>query len=302
MLGRTPEPVPLDVRVEWTATGDGYHETRFRFMAEAGQEVPAHLLVPAGAREPVPVLVCLQGHNSGMHISLGQSRSEVDREDIASGRDYAVQVVRKGWAALAIEQRGFGERVDARPEAFRHGVDRPCHHLTATALLRGRTLLGERVWDVARAIDALASFPGLDLARIGCVGDSTGGTITFFAACMDPRIAVAMPVAYVSSFRRSLLEHDHCEDHYLPGFLRYFELGDLAALIAPRPLLVVAGQEDIAFPIEGAHEAYDRISEIYAWLGAGDRCRLIVGPEGHRFYPDLAWPAFEELSGWRVEP
>lgn len=300
MLGREPERVPLDVRIAYDRTSDGVRDIRFTFTSEPGEVVPAHLLIPAEARGPLPVLVCLQGHNAGMHVSLGRPRNPSEVEDLAGDRDYAVQAVHHGWAALALEQRGFGERADARPAALRHGLEhRPCHHLAATALLHGRTLLGERVWDVSRAIDALEQFDGLDLSRIGCVGDSTGGTVTFFAAATDPRITVAMPVAYVASFRYTLLRHDHCEDHYLPGFLTQFELGDLAVLLAPRPLVVVTGEQDIGFPIAGAREAFDRIAEIYDWMGAGDRCRLVVGPGGHRFYADLSWPVFEELSGWQ---
>ena len=75
-------------------------------------------------------------------------------------------------------------------------------------------------------------------------------------------------------------------------------MGDLAGLIAPRPLVVVAGREDEIFPIRGVEETFETIRQIYRAAGAADRCSLVVGSEGHRFYADLAWPVFRELSGW----
>lgn len=298
LLGNMPEAVPLDLKIEWEQDHALFHEIRFQFKSEANADVPAHLLIPNQSSGPFPVIICLQGHTSGMHISLGRPKSAIDEESIAGDRDYAIQAVKQGFAALAIEQRAFGERADARPKEYRHGVDRPCFHATLTALLLGRTLLGERVWDVSRSIDALAHFTNLDLTRIATVGDSTGGTIAFYSACYDERITAAMPAAYICTFRDSLAIHDHCEDHYLPGLLNEFELADLAGLIAPRPLIVVHGRHDIAFPYSGTLKAYAEIEKIYAAFGAPNNCRLVTGEGGHRFFADLAWPIFREVTGW----
>lgn len=298
LLGFMPEPVPLNIRIEWEQDSDLFHETRFLYAAEANQNVPAHLLIPKQGNAPYPVILCLQGHTSGMHISLGRPKFPGDEESIAGDRDYAIQAVKQGFAALVIEQRAFGERADARPAEYHHGVDRPCWHATLAALLLGRTLLGERVWDVSRGIDALAHFPNLDLTKIATLGDSTGGTIAFYAAAYDERITATMPTAYICTFRDTLAIHDHCEDHYLPGLLNEFELSDLAGLIAPRPLIAVHGRYDIAFPYSGTLEAYAEIEKIYAAFGAPKNCRLVTGEGVHRFFADLAWPVFREVTGW----
>jgi len=298
LLGLMPPRVPLNIRIEWEQDTDLFHETRFLYSAEANQDVPAHLLVPASGQGPFPVIICLQGHTSGMHISLGRPKSAIDEESLTGDRDYAIQAVKQGFAALVIEQRAFGERADARPEEYHHGVDRPCWHATLAALLLGRTLLGERVWDVSRGIDALAHFPNLDLGKIAALGDSTGGTIAFYSACYDERITATMPTAYICTFRDTLAIHDHCEDHYLPGLLNEFELSDLAGLIAPRPLIAVHGRYDIAFPYSSTLAAYAEIEQIYAAFGAPDKCRLVTGEGVHRFFADLAWPVFRAVTGW----
>jgi len=297
LLGITPERVPLDLRIEQPEEHDAWREIRFVFQAETGADVPCHLLLPRGVEPPFPVMICLQGHASGMHVSLGRAKYPGDSEDIAGGRDIAVQAVRQGYAALAIEQRCFGERRDRR-SGVQATFRRACQHATMTALLLGRTMIGERAWDVSRAIDALGEFSEIDVGRIACAGNSGGGMITYFAACLDDRIGVAMPSCYVCSWKDSLVAIDHCECNYVPGFLRYFELGDLACLIAPRPLIVVAGRDDRIFPLRGVEDAFSTMGDIYKAAGAADRCRLVVGEGGHRFYPDLAWPVFCELSGW----
>lgn len=299
ILGANPEPVPLQVRVEWEAERGYYREIRFLFTAEKGADVPCHLLLPKGGKAPYPVVICLQGHTAGMHISLGIPKSPEDEKSIAGGRDFALQAVREGYAALAMEQRCFGERRDQRPEqAQRLTARQACHHGTLTALLLGRTMIGERVWDVSRAIDALEQFPQVDSSRIGCMGNSGGGTVTFYAACMDERIKVAMPSCTFCTYRHGRGAVDHCVCGYLPGVRQYFEMGDLAGLIAPRPLVIVAGAKDHLSPLIGVREAFATAQALYKAANAEDKIRLVVGPEGHRFYPDEAWPVFRQVSGW----
>lgn len=299
LLGDQPQPVPLNVRVEWEEDRDFYREIRFLFTAEEGADVPCHLLVPKSGEGPYPVVICLQGHSTGMHISLGRPKYPGDEESIAGDRDFAVQAVKQGYAALALEQRCFGERMDQRPETAK-GVTkiRRCFHGSLNALILGRTMVGERVWDVSRAIDALAEFPQVDLERIGCMGNSGGGTITFYAACMDQRIKIAMPSCSFCTYKDSIGSVDHCEDQYIPGVLKYFEMGDLAGLIAPRPFVVVTGAQDPIFPLAGVKQAFAAAEALYKAAGAEDKIKLVVGPEGHRFYAQQAWPVFRELSGW----
>lgn len=229
-----------------------------------------------------------------MHLSLGRPQYEGDEDSIAENDDFAIQAMRQGYAALALEQRWFGERKDTRVADDTRG----CHHATMTALLLGRTTIGERVWDVSRAIDALGEFPDVDTERIGCMGNSGGGTATYYASCLDERISIAMPSCSVCTYRDSIGMIPHCECNYIPNALWYFEMADPACLIAPRPLVLVTGRDDEIFPVEGVEEAFATIQHIYDTAGASDRCRLVVGEGGHRFYADLAWPVFRELANW----
>lgn len=282
-----------NLKIEYKKETDLYIERKIVFTAEKYADVPCHLLTPKKGVGPFPLVITLQGHSTGMHISLGRPKYENDLKSIKGGRDYAIQAVKEGYAALAIEQRCFGERKDNQPEHV-HG----CHQGTMGALLLGRTMIAERVWDVQRAIDVIEDFADIDNERIACMGNSGGGIISYYAACLDSRIKIVMPSCSISTYKDSIGKIYHCTDNYIPGIYNYFEMGELAGLIASRPLIVVAGKEDSIFPIDGVKENFELIQKVYDLAGAGDKCRLVIGQEGHKFYPEMAWPVFKELSNW----
>ncbi len=168
-----------------------------------------------------------------------------------------------------------------------------CRHASWQALMLGRTMLGERVWDVSRAIDVLAAFEQVDTGRIALTGNSGGGTATWYAACMEPRIRIAAPSCSICGLWPSIGEIIHCHCNYIPNMLRWFDMGDLACLIAPRPLAIAAGLSDAIFPIESTQAQFATIQAIYAAAGAPDACSLHVGEGGHQYYPGLLWPVID---------
>jgi dienelactone hydrolase len=171
-----------------------------------------------------------------------------------------------------------------------------CNDTALQGLLLGRPLTGQRVWDVMRAVDFIGTQRQLDATRIGCMGNSTGGTVSFYAACVDPRIALAVVSCSFCTFADSWLSLPHCACGYLPGIARIADMPDLAGLIAPRRLLIVAGRNDKLARLSGVEHGFRHAQEIFAAAGARSRVRLVVGEGGHQFYPDLAWPVVTELT------
>jgi dienelactone hydrolase len=281
---RTAE-VPLDPVLERDSDHEQYTMDRVRFTAEPGEHVSGYLLRPKRVRTPPPVMICLQGHSPGVHISIGRPQNAADRAAIAGGRDIALQAVNQGWAALAIEQRGFGER--AQP-----GVK--CNDAALRALHLGRPLTGQRVLDVMRAIDFVHTQPDLDASKIGCLGNSTGGTVSFYAAAMDPRINIAVVSCAFCTFEDSWLSLPHCACGYLPGIMQAADMPDIGGLIAPRRLLIVAGRNDPLARFSGVQKGVARMQEIFAAARAESHVRLVAGDGGHQFYPELAWPVIGE--------
>jgi len=271
-------PCALDFQAEETLDKGDYTRTRFTFQSEPGFRVPGYFCLPKDG-DASRVMVCLQGHSTGMHISLGETKFPKDAID--GDRDFVKHAIEHGHAALVVEQRCFGEQ-GSLPEG-----NPDCGQATMVALLLGRTTLAGRVWDVMRAID-MAEEHFSSGAQYACMGNSGGGTATWYAAALEPRIAKAMPSCAVCNYDGSIAPIRHCVCNYVPGIRRWFEMGDLAGLIAPRPLVVVAGALDRIFPIDATRETFALIQGYYAAAGAPEACKLHVGAEGHRFYAE-AW-------------
>ena len=299
LLGSMPEKADLNLKIEWEKEYDGFIERRMLFTAEKYVDVPCHLWIPKNAKKPCPVVICLQGHSTGMHISMGRKIYDCDEALISGGdRDFANQIVKEGYAALVLEQRAFGKRKSDVYMKVAPMATTSCWHPAMVAILMGKTLIGERVWDVSRAIDVLETIEEIDADKIGIMGNSGGGTTAFYAACVDERIKIVMPSCSICTYRDSIAAVKHCICNYIPNAANYFDMSDLACLIAPRPLVMVSGEKDTDFPIEGCIKAYENIEKIYIKAGAKGNCRLVVGNEGHRFYADISWPVFKELSNW----
>ena len=286
-------PQPLEkcnVVIEYTDTSDPrFNEVRFTFESEEGFDVPAHLLYPKNISGKIPLVICLQGHSTGMHVSLAREKHPSKNPiTVAGDRDFCLQAVARGYAALAMEQRGFGELNFSDERCC-------CHHLAWQAMLMGRSLLGDRLYDISNGITAaLEMFDFLDSEKIGCMGNSGGGTSSYYAACLDERIKVSMPSSSFCSMVESWGALHHCDCAYLHGFVNYFDMADLAVMIAPRYLIAVNGRLDHIQPYEAAEREFERVKAIYASVDAEDNCTLVTGSEGHRFYADLAWDIFDQ--------
>ncbi len=296
LLGLPLEKTEPCFRVEWTDDSNpAYTETCFIFTSEPDVDVKCHLLLPRNApQEKLPLVICLQGHSTGMHISLGRAVYPGDDEIIRGGdRDFALQIAARGQAALTMDQRAFGQRGGTEK-----GPD--CHLLSLQALLMGTTIVGQRCWDVSRAIDVAGEhFPRLDMSRIAVMGNSGGGVTTLYAAAVDERIGAAMPSCAFCGFMASFGTLYHCLCSYVPGIMKDFDMGDLAGLIAPRSMIVVNGRDDPIFPLQAAKEQADVARMYYAAAGVPDQFEHVIGPEGHRFYAALSWPVFDRLTGWK---
>ncbi len=289
-----------DLKVKSITDCGDYTDTYFSFQSEPNYYVPCHLLTPKNAGKKIPALVCLQGHSTGMHISLGVSIYDEDEETITSGdRDYARIAVKKGYCAVAVEQRYMGEC--GGTEEGPGCQHRPQDGINALpALLFGRTVIGERVHDVSRAIDVITNkandlFNCIDTDDIMITGNSGGGTTSFYAACIDERIKYAIPSCSVCTYKDSIIDISHCGCNYIPSVARYFDMGDLAGLIAPRGLIIVAGEKDQIFPIDGVKSTYQLAKSLFKAADAENKINLVIGDGGHRYYAEQAFGALDAM-------
>lgn len=279
------ERCPLNVRSQWKRNHDYGTIEKIIFTSEPHCDVSAYVCIPHKVKPPYPFFVCLQGHSTGMHNSIGvEFEDESIPKEIAGDRDFGIVCMKRGVAAICIEQRAFGEREDTSTDLCR------CHNPAMQAIMLGRTLLGERIYDVDRAIDYLAARGDVDMTKVGVMGNSGGGTVSMFAGGLLDRLSYVMPSCSFSTFKASIMSIDHCLCNFVPNLLKYAESSDVVALAAPKPLVIVNGDVDPIFPLEDAKQAFADIKTIYQAIGAEEHCHHVIADGGHRFYADDAWP------------
>ncbi len=273
---------------------EGYKQIRFSFYSEVGAVVTAYILVPDGAKGKLPVVITLQGHATGFHNSIGEPKYPEDN-GYATGRGaFAVQAVKEGYVAVAIEQRAMGERAAKNGNFRRVDLNKEeqnmmCYYESMTSILMGRTTIGERCWDIKRTIDMLANFSVCDLDKIAITGNSGGGTASYYAACYDERIKICMPSSAFCPYKESILRFYHCSCNYIPEAYKYYDMQDLSCLIAPRKLTIVTGQLDPSFLVEGVRRGYETVEKVYAKENAKENANLIITPNGHWWNVDIMW-------------
>jgi dienelactone hydrolase len=284
LLWPWPEPVPLDLEVTEEVACDGYRRQRIVFDTEESMSVPAYLLVPDARAAPGPAVLAVHGHGPGKSRVCG-----VDDPEGVPGSDYAAELARRGYVVLAPDLRCFGERADWNPPDH-YGCDTNLVH----QVMGGWNPLTQNLWDLARCLDVLEDHPLVDAAALGMVGFSYGGTATLFLSAWDQRVAVAVVSGFFSSWAEAhKVPWNMCGSQVLVGMLGRMEHVDLAALVAPRPLLVQSGSDDPLFPVAAAAEGLARLRVLYDRAGAGEQLAHDVFPGEHQWNGPGAYPFLE---------
>jgi dienelactone hydrolase len=291
LLGGFPRvKCPLQAETVERAEFPAYSRETVLFRSRERLSVYAYFLLPRQAKPPLAAMICLPGHGRGADDIVGIDEDGTVRTAWGGYQnDFALQAVHHGFAVLAVEQLGFGHRRDERARKAGPGAS-SCMPAAGAAFLVGQTMAGWRAYDVIRAVDYLRTRREVDPRRIGCMGISGGGTVTFFASAVDRRIRAAMVSGYFNSFRDSILSIPHCIDNYVPGLLNYAEMADLAGLIAPRPLFIESGVRDPIFPVEATKAAFEKARSIYRVFGAEERIGMEIFDNEHVFHGVQAFP------------
>ena len=292
--GHTPE-----VRVEDDSEDMGsYVRQRGWIETEPDVRVRFWLLTPK-ADGPLPLAITPHGHENGdTYVGIwhnDRSRDQIENED----QDVAVQAAERGFVTVAPATRGMG----ANPSSYRiadiasrhGGTDCRCHNWQV--VVTGRSMLGERVWDLMRVLDWTMELPTVDAGRVLMVGNSGGGMATLHTAASDERIQVAVPCCAYNNYVSPQGTLRHCPCNAVPGLLDFGEYWDVAGLVAPRFLLTVNGRKDVLHPVPEVDDAVSRLEAIYQSAGAGERYEHRYGDGGHRFYSALMWPWIEGAMG-----
>ena len=254
-------------------------------------QLPLYLLVPRKITRPRAAVLALHGHGYGVKdiVGLWEDGSERRAPD-GYQADFGCALAERGFIVAAPEINCFGERQMGNVGKFGAvGMSGTCHKVATYAMMLGKSAAGMRVLDGLRVVDYLVSRDDVDAASIGAMGISGGGMHTFFSAAIDPRIKASVISGYFCEWRHSILSVFHCTCNFVPGLLNLGELSDLAALLAPRALLVEHGTRDHIFPIARVRETVQRARRAWKVLGAADKFETDYFEGRHRINGEAAY-------------
>jgi dienelactone hydrolase len=322
----TPAPVAAKPEVVRREDRGDYFQEYLSFQTTPDLRVPAYVLIPKKAKLPAPGIAVLHCHG-GSYVWGKDKVVEVENEhpvlrefkqQLYEGKSIATELVRRGYVVITIDMFYWGERrmlLDEDPPSYRdpqrmtrddvaafNRRSQLGEQLVARSLFTaGITWPGVMLWDDLRTVDYLAGRPEVDARRLGCVGLSVGGYRSFLLSALDPRIKVAVAVGWMSSLGTHVKRHVVNSiglTFHIVGLYRYLDLPDLAALIAPRSVLVINGSRDALFPPEGVRSAFEKIEQCFRKAGVPDRqrCRLYDAP--HQFNVQMQAEAWEWVGRW----
>jgi len=153
-------------------------------------------------------------------------------------------------------------------------------------ILLGTNTAQYRIWDGMRAIDYLQSRDDILGDKIGCAGNSGGGTLTAYLMALDDRIVAAAPAYYLTTFRR-LIETKGAQDaeQNIFGQIAFgMDEPDYVMMRAPKPTLICASTRDVTFDIGGTWDLFRQSKRFYARLGFPERVELNEADVPHGMY------------------
>lgn len=290
LLGPFPESGPLRAEILETEDLGDLRREKVRYQVEPDEWVSAYVMVPVARAAPGPAVLCLHQHAGQFHLGKSEPAGLAGNPE----QFYALELARRGYVTLTFDFICFEERRHPTLDGANYERFEFTRRLCA-----GTTLQAKMLHDAARALDYLTTRPEVDPTRIGCIGHSLGGQQTLFTTALDSRFAAAVSscgfASYATIFRDAI---NHNFSAYVPGILPHGEIGDVLALVAPRPFLVAVGNADRIFPFDGILASVERAQTCYRELGADDHLRLVSVDGGHGFTPPLKEEAYGWLDRW----
>ncbi|MFN7922262.1 MAG: acetylxylan esterase [Bryobacteraceae bacterium] len=253
---------------------DGYKLEKINYESFPGMWVPAVIWVPNDIERTAPAVISVSGH------TYCESK----------GADYmqqrAFNLVRRGMIVMTYDYFGTFERSRFDPCASKSGNYRD--HLDSRFSYTSRTPTGVEVLDAIRAVDYLRSRHDVDFSRIAFTGESGGGNSTYWAAALDDRIALSIPVSSAGAMEQWIKDDTNYDWHQRPPGMRAIaDIGTLYALAAPRPLLAINGTPELAeFSLPDAKLSIEYAREVYRLYGKPDLIQFRESATGHGYQAD----------------
>ena len=273
LLRFKPVTEPLGVRPLVTTERNGYRIEKLEFLSEPGIYIPTWVFLPHSRNQDTRAILYV--NDTGM------------AEEGTAGMPFGVleQLARKGFLVVALEPRGTGLTAPQHffgepPESWEYrqlfDVETAAAYM---AWYMDQSLLGMRVLDVLRGVDYALGRQDVDSRGLRAIGSGRGALWVLFAAALDPRIRAAVCEGGLISYK-SLVNTDrylYGADVFIPGVLRQFDLPQVAAAVADRPLALLSPLDPMkqAAAVAEVLEAYEWTRQAYAGAQAPGRFRML---------------------------
>ena len=288
-IGGLPERTPLNPRVVGTLQGKGYRLEKIILETRPSFHLTANLYLPE-----------TPGPWPGVLVACGHSH---DGKAAGQYQLACMLLARHGLAAICYDPIGQGERYQILDRATRRDVFDDAPHVKTihpnirlmcttehTMVGLSSALLGEnvaqyRIWDGMRVIDYLQSRDDIIADKIGCTGNSGGGTETAYLMALDDRIIAAAPGCYLTTFRK-LIETKGPQDgeQNIFGQIAFgMDEADYCLMRAPKPTLIAAGTRDVTFDFGGTWDLFRDAKRFASRLGHPDSVDIAAPDAPHGF-------------------
>lgn len=285
MLGLDPWPQRSALKPVITGTlrGDGYVVDKLYFESLPGLYVTANFYRPNEIAQPLPAILYVCGHSNILEngVSMGNKTDY---------QHHGIWFARHGYVCLMLDTIQLGEI-----RGFHHGTYNLGRWWWPA---RGYTPAGVEAWNGIRALDYLQTRPEVDGTRIGITGRSGGGAYSWWIAALDDRIKAAVPVAGITTLHNHVIDgtiEGHCDCMFFLNTERW-DYDRVAALVAPRPLLISNTDKDDIFPLDGVTEIYNRTRALYRTLGKEENIGIHIAEGPHKDTQPLNVGAFNWMN------
>ncbi len=263
----------------------GFRIEKLHYESLPNLHVTANLYVPAGAtgRRPAVLYVCGHAPKQKVHYQ-GHPR----------------RFAELGFVTMIVETVQLGEAA-----GYHHG----CHREGwFNWYSRGYSPAAIELLNGIRGLDLLAARSDVDPEQLGVTGLSGGGAVTWWIAAADERVKVCSPVCGTATLESHIYDRvvdGHCDCMWWVNTAMW-DLADVGALIAPRPLLVASANQDGIFPIDSIRKVHSQLQGLYQTLGRPQDLRLVETPGGHSYHERSRTEIFSwfirHLMGKQVPP
>ncbi len=278
-LDPLPEKTPLEPVVTGVVEHDEFTVEKLHYQSIPGLYVTGNLYLPKGLSGKAPTILYVCGH------------AQMKEGDVSFGNKTGYQhhgawFARHGYVCLTIDTLQLGEIQGIHHGTYREGM--------WWWNSRGYCPAGVEAWNCVRALDYLETRPEVDATKIGVTGRSGGGAYSWWIAAIDERIQCAVPVAGITSLHNHVVDgcvEGHCDCMYFVNTYEW-DFPMVAALVAPRPLLISNTDKDGIFPLDGVVDVHRKVRDIYELYGAGDKLGLQITEGPHKDTQELHIHAF----------